>query len=279
MTAVAAITRFRNGAIVVVAAIGGARVVSFAAVAGLAVVVAGCETSAPPEPLVYRVVRTLPHDSTAYTQGLLFHEGLLYESTGRYGESTVRTVDPSDGSVLSRVALDSMYFAEGLALVGDRLIQLTWKEGVARVLDLQTLDSIGSFSYGGEGWGLCHDGSSLWMSDGTSTLTRRDPETFAVLQTVDVTSGGRSVYSLNELECVGSDLWANVYQRDEIVRVDAATGRVTGVLNAASLTRDAGRAGDREAVLNGIAYSPETGTFFVTGKWWSTMYEISIDGV
>jgi glutamine cyclotransferase len=264
VAAVSAVTRGRRGAVVVVAF--------------LAVVVSGCETSAPPEPLVYRVVRTLPHDSTAYTQGLLFHEGLLYESTGRYGESTIRTVDPSDGSVLTRVPVDSIYFAEGLALVDDRLIQLTWKEGVARVLDLQTLDSIGSFSYGGEGWGLCHDGSSLWMSDGTSTLTRRDPESFAVLQTVDVTSDGRSVYSLNELECVGTDLWANVYQRDEIVRIDMATGRVTGVLNAGSLTRDAGRAGDREAVLNGIAYSPSTGTFFVTGKLWATMYEISIDG-
>lgn len=244
----------------------------------LALGVHGCETSAPAEPLVYRVVRTLPHDSTAYTQGLLVHDGLLFESTGRYGESTVRTVDPADGSVLNRVALDSMYFAEGLARIDDRLIQLTWKEGVARVLDLETLDSIGSFTYGGEGWGLCYDGSSLWMSDGTSTLTRRDAETFSVQQTVDVTSDGRSVYSLNELECVGAELWANVYQRDEIVRIDAATGQVTGVLNAAALTRDAGRAGDREAVLNGIAYNPATGTFFVTGKLWPTMYEISIDG-
>lgn len=245
----------------------------------LALVVAACESSVPAEPLVYRVVRTLAHDSTAYTQGLLLHDGLLYESTGRYGESTVRTVDPRDGSVVHSLSLDSMYFAEGLARVGDRLIQLTWKEGVARVLDVETLDSIGSFTYGGEGWGLCYDGASLWMSDGTSTLTRRDAETFAVQQTLDVTSDGRSVYSLNELECVGGELWANVYQRNEIVRIDAATGRVTGVLNAASLTRDAGREGDLEAVLNGIAFNPETRTFFVTGKLWPTMYEISIDGV
>ncbi len=244
----------------------------------LPLVMGACETSAPAEPLVFRVVRTLPHDSTAYTQGLLLHDGVLYESTGRYGESTVRTVDPATGDVLNVIPLDSMYFAEGLARVGDRLIQLTWKEGVARVLDAATLDSVGSFSYGGEGWGLCYDGEALWMSDGTSTLARRDPTTFVVQQTLDVTSSGQSVYSLNELECVGPDLYANVYQRDEIVRIDKASGAVTGVLNAAALTRDSGRAGDREAVLNGIAWDPEAGTFYVTGKLWPTMYEIALDG-
>lgn len=248
----------------------------------LALVIPGlfvaCDSGAPTESLVFRVVRTLPHDSTAYTQGLLLHDGVLYESTGRYGESTVRTVDPTSGAVLSSVAVDSMYFGEGLARVGDRLIQLTWKEGVARVLDVATLDSVGTFSYGGEGWGLCYDGTSLWMSDGTSTLARRDPTTFAVQQTLDVTASGQSVYSLNELECVGPDLFANVYQRDEIVRIDKASGAVTGVLNAGSLTRDAGRTGDREAVLNGIAWNPETGTFYVTGKLWPTMYEIALDG-
>ena len=238
-----------------------------------------CESAPPPEPLVYQVVRTLPHDTTAYTQGLLLHEGVLYESTGRYGESTVRKVDPANGDVLMSVQLDSMYFGEGLARVDDQLIQLTWKEGTARVLDVETLESVGTFSYGGEGWGLCRDGSSLWMSDGTSRLTRRDAETFSVLQTLDVTAGGMGVYSLNELECVEGDVWANVYQRDEIVRIDTATGAVTGVLNAAPLTRDAGRDGDLEAVLNGIAWNPASRTFYVTGKWWPTMYEIAIDGM
>lgn len=238
-----------------------------------------CDAGAPPEPLIFQVVRTLPHDSTAYTQGLLLHGGVLYESTGRYGESTVRTVDPTDGTVMHRVPLDSTYFGEGLALVDDRLIQLTWKEGTARVLDLETLESLGSFSYGGEGWGLCHDGTSLWMSDGTSTLTRRDPESFSVLQTLDVTADGVGVYALNELECVEGEIWANVYQRDIIVRIDASSGAVTGVLDAQALTRDAGRAGDREAVLNGIAWNPDTRTFYVTGKLWPTMYEISVDGM
>lgn len=238
-----------------------------------------CDAAAPPDPVIFQVVRTFAHDTTAYTQGLLFHDGLLYESTGRYGESTVRTVDPSDGSVLRSVALDSAYFAEGLARVGDRLIQLTWKEGTARVLDVETLDSIGAFTYGGEGWGLCYDGTGLWMSDGTSRLTRRDAESFSVLQTLDVTVDGVGVYALNELECVEGAIWANVYQRNEIVRVDPASGAVTGVLDASSLTRDAGRAGDLEAVLNGIAWNPATRTFFVTGKWWPTMYEIAIDGM
>lgn len=248
--------------------------------AAVAMALSGCDAGgAAPDPLVYRVVRTVPHDSTAYTQGLLLHDGMLYESTGRYGESTVRVVDPADGSVVRSVALDSMYFGEGLARAGDRLIQLTWKEGTARVLDPATLDSVGSFSYGGEGWGLCHDGEGLWMSDGTSTLTRRDADTFAVQRTLDVTSDGMAVYSLNELECVEGSIWANVYQRDEIVRIDADTGRVTGILNGSALARDAGRAGDREAVLNGIAWNPETRTFWVTGKWWPTLYEIAVDGV
>ncbi len=243
-----------------------------------AVTVGACDRSAPAEALVFRVVRTIPHDSTAYTQGLLFHDGALYESTGRYGESTVRIIDPATGEVLRRSALDSLYFGEGLARVGERLIQLTWKEGIARVIDAATLDSVGTFTYGGDGWGLCYDGSSLWMSDGTATLSRRDPETFTVRQTLDVTRGSAGVYLLNELECVGDLLYANVYQRDEIVRIDKATGHVTGVLNAANLTRDAGRAGDAEAVLNGIAYNPATNTFFVTGKLWPKMYEIALDG-
>lgn len=236
-----------------------------------------CDSSSPPDPLLFQVIRTLPHDSTAYTQGLLLHEGILYESTGRYGASRVRTVDPSSGEVLQDAPLDSIYFGEGLARVNDRLIQLTWKEGVARVLDAQTLDSVGSFSYGGEGWGLCFDGTALWMSDGTSTLTRRDPDTFALLATLDVTADGQAVFRLNELECVGGDIWANVYQRDEIVRVDAETGGVTGVLNARALTGDAGRLGSAEAVLNGIAWNPDNGTFYVTGKLWPRLYEIRID--
>lgn len=236
-----------------------------------------CGDAGSPDSLLYEVVRTLPHDSSAYTQGLLLHGGVLYESTGRYGESRVRTVDPASGEVLRDAPLDSLYFGEGLARVGDRLIQLTWKEGTARVLDLETLDSVGSFSYGGEGWGLCYDGTQLWMSDGTSTLTRRDPDSFALLGTLDVTSGGVAVFRLNELECVDGTIWANVYQRDEIVRVDPGTGRVTGILNAQPLTTDAGRLGDPEAVLNGIAWNPEAGTFYLTGKLWSRLYEVRID--
>lgn len=238
---------------------------------------AACGDAPAPEALVYQVVRTLPHDTTAYTQGLLLHDGVLYESTGRYGESRVRAVDPASGRSILDVALDSMYFGEGLARVGDRLIQLTWREGTARVLDLETLDSVGSFSYGGEGWGLCHDGMVLWMSDGTSTLSRRDPDTFQLLGTLDVNVGGRAVFRLNELECVGDTIWANVYQSSEIVRIDVATGRVTGILNARALAADAGRLGDSDAVLNGIAWNPAAGTFYLTGKLWSRLYEVRID--
>ena len=239
-----------------------------------AVIPWGCER--PVAELGYELRRTLPHDTQAYTQGLLLHDGVFFESTGRYGRSEVRRVDVATGRVLAGHALSEEHFGEGLALVGDRLIQLTWKAGLAFVYDVATLMPVDTFRYEGEGWGLCHDGESLFMSDGSGTLQRRDPHTFDVVERIAVTRDGFSVRNVNELECVGYHIYANIYQSDEIVRIDGRTGEVTGRLDAYSLSLAAGRPADPGAVLNGIAHDGRTGTFFVTGKLWPAVFEIAI---
>ncbi len=234
----------------------------------------GCER--PVAELGYELRRTLPHDTLAYTQGLLLHDGVFFESTGRYGESEVRRVDVATGRVLRSHALDSEHFGEGLARVGDRLIQLTWRAGLAFVYDAATLLPADTFEYEGEGWGLCHDGESLFMSDGSGTLQRRDPDSFRLTERIAVTRDGFSARNLNELECVGDDIYANIYQSDEIVRIDKETGAITGRLDAFPLSLAAGRPSDAGAVLNGIAHDEQRGTFFVTGKLWAAMFEITI---
>lgn len=246
----------------------------FAATALLPLFLGGCGDSV--AQLGYELRRTLPHDPSGYTQGLLIHDGVFFESTGQYGESDVRQVDIATGEVLLRHALADEYFGEGIALVGDKLIQLTWKAGLAFVYDAATLVPEGTFAYEGEGWGLCYDGRSLFMSDGSGTLQRRDPATFELLDLIEVTRSGFSVRNLNELECVGDHIYANIYMRDEIVRVDKSTGEVTGQLDAFALSISSGRPADAGAVFNGIAYDDATGTFYVTGKLWSSMFEIGI---
>lgn len=232
----------------------------------------GCDR--PVAELAYELRRTLPHDPRAYTQGLLVHDGVFFESTGQYGKSEVRRVDVSTGRVLKSRALSEEHFGEGLARVGDRLVQLTWKAGLAFVYDAATLAPLDTLEYEGEGWGLCHDGESLFMSDGTGTLQRRDPHTFDLVEQIRVTRNGFSVRNLNELECVGNHVYANIYQSDEIVRIDKATGHIDGRLDAFSLSLSGGRPRDAGAVLNGIAHDDRTGTFYVTGKLWSAMFEI-----
>ena len=228
--------------------------------------------------LGYELRRTLPHDPEAYTQGLLVRDGVLFESTGRYGKSELRRVDAATGRVLRSHALSEEHFGEGLALVGDRLVQLTWKAGLAFVHDAATLAPADTFEYDGEGWGLCHGGGSLFMSDGSGTLQRRDPDTFDLIERIAVTRDGFSVRNLNELECVGDRVYANIYQSDDIVRIDGATGEITGRLDAYSLSLAAGRPADAGAVLNGIAHDERRGTFLVTGKLWPAMFEIAIEG-
>lgn len=235
----------------------------------------------PPEVITPTVLSARPHDPGAFTQGLRFHDGSLYESTGRYGMSTLRQVDPQSGEVSRSVDIGSAYFGEGLALVpnihggdGYHLILLTWREEVAFVYELDTFARVDAFSYTGEGWGLCFDSERLVMSNGTSRLTFRDPSTFESLGSVEVTQDGVPRHRLNELECVGDVVYANVWQTDEILRIDATTGEVTAEIDCAGLlTPEAAAAAE---VLNGIAFVPEEGRFLITGKLWPVLFEVDL---
>jgi glutamine cyclotransferase len=226
------------------------------------------------EQLKVRVVRKYPHAVDAFTQGLVWHEGSMYESTGRYGQSSLRRVRLEDGKILAERKLDAALFGEGLARVRDRLVQLTWRSGIAIVSDLETLQKTGSVRYPGEGWGLCFDGTELVMSDGSSILEFRDPNTLELSREITVWNGNRAVRNLNELECVGSELYANIWQSNEIVRIDPKTGRVTAVIDARGLLSSA--EASRADVLNGIAYKPDSKTFLLTGKLWPYVFEVEL---
>ncbi len=223
---------------------------------------------------VPKVLNTYPHDAGAFTQGLLLHDGDLYESTGLFGESSLREVDLETGEVVRELPIASEYFAEGLALVGDKLVQLTWQNGRAFVYDLETFNQEGRFSYETEGWGLCFDGEDLYMSDGSATLFERDAETFEIVSEKQVKLGGEPVTQLNELECVGDFVYANVWQTDRIVKIDKESGRVVSDIDASALFPAAERPADPNAVLNGIAYNPDTDTFYLTGKLWPRLFEV-----
>jgi len=235
-------------------------------------------SAAPIARLRYEVVARRPHDSSAWTQGLLFDaDGRLFEGTGITGESSVRELDPVTGAVLrSTLTPDGMY-GEGLALVGDRaLVQITWQDGVATMYDKESFTVLDTFRYSGQGWGLCFDGRRLVMSDGTGTLTFRDPATFAVLGTVEVTAGRQPVIDLNELECVDGAVWANLWETDWIVRIDPVTGAVTGALDTTGLLVPHPRERVAGAWPNGIAKVPGTDTWLLTGKLWPQMIEVRI---
>lgn len=223
--------------------------------------------------LEVRVLRTLAHDPEAFTQGLVWHAGRLFESTGEYGESTLRELDPASGEVLRSMTLPESLFGEGLALAGDELVQLTWREGVARRWRLPELEALSDWAYEGEGWGLCFDGERFWMSDGSPTLTMRWHEDFAAAGAVTVRLEGRPVPLLNELECAEGWIYANVLGRDEIFRIDPASGSVVARIAAGALW-PASRPRGAEQSLNGIAYDPERHTFYLTGKDWPRMFEV-----
>lgn len=222
---------------------------------------------------VPEVISVRPHDPQSFTQGLVLHDGMFYESAGRYQQSNLRQVDPQTGEVIKSVPVEGTYFAEGLALVDDRLIQITWRESTAFVYDVETFEQTGTFNYTGEGWGLCYDGEMLYMSDGTPTITLRDPQTFESIGQLLVTLDGQPVNNLNELECVGDSIYANVWQTDFIVRIDTASGLVDGVINAAGLLTAEEKAAGAD-VLNGIAYDAENDVFLITGKLWPKMFEV-----
>ena len=222
------------------------------------------------------VVKTFPHDPTAYTQGLVYAGGEFFESTGLYGESSLRRVEIVTGKVLQRRAVDVRYFAEGLALVGDALVQLTWHHNTAFVYDRRTFALRRTFSYPTEGWGLAYDSTGgLVLSDGSDRLTFLDPETFAVLRTIRITDAGRPVTQLNELEWVEGEIWANVWQTDRIARISPSTGVVNAWVDLTTLWPQARRTPQAD-VLNGIAYDPTAKRIFVTGKKWPLVYEIEV---
>ena len=226
----------------------------------------------------YRVVAEFPHDPDAFTQGLDYVDDVLYEGTGRRGASTLREVELETGEVIRSVALDADYFGEGIAVLGDRIFQLTWQEQVCFVYDRETFEVVDTFDYPTEGWGLTTDGDRLIMSDGTSRLTFRDPETFEEIGHVDVRDEGEPIFDLNELEYVDGDgeIWANVWTTELVARIDPETGLVTGWIDLTGLLElDEGQE-ESVDVLNGIAYDAETGRIFVTGKLWPTLFQIEL---
>jgi glutamine cyclotransferase len=220
------------------------------------------------------VVASYPHDRGAFTQGLVLEKGRLYESTGLVGRSSLREVELTTGRVIRRVDVPPPLFAEGLAAVDGRLVQLTWQNGRALVYDARTFTRVGEFSYRGEGWGLCHDGRELVMSDGSATLTFRRPSDFSIVRTLEVTMDGQPLDQLNELECVDGDVYANVWMEEIIVRIDGRTGRVTERIDASNLLSPLERHG--VDVMNGIAYDPDDGTFLVTGKLWPRLFRVRV---
>lgn len=226
------------------------------------------------EQLTVKVLAEIPHDPKAFTQGLLFYDGYFYESTGRYGRSSLRKINATSGELLVKKPLKSVYFGEGLAQVGQTLIQLTWQEGRAFVYDLADLNLQQEFQYQGEGWGLCFDGQQLWMSDGSSQLQRRNHENFSVQGQLEVTLQGEPLDQLNELACVGEHIYANIWHDERIVRINKSTGQVDAEIDASALVAASGRNADSDAVLNGIAYDEQADVFYLTGKLWPKIFKV-----
>ncbi len=249
------------------------------ACAALALIFSACGSANEVKFLTYEIVATHPHDTGAFTQGLAILDGQLLESTGRNGQSALWLKDIASGQVLRRAPLDARYFGEGLAVAHERILQLTWTSGLAFAYDLQ-FRRAGEFSYRGQGWGLAFDGKRLLMSDGSDRITLRQPDTFAATGQLHVRNGKTAVTMLNELEFAGGWLYANVWQTDRIAVIDPASGAVRAWLDLAALrTRFTKPPGwdDGEHVLNGIAFNPANGHFYVTGKCWPVLFEVTIE--
>lgn len=247
-----------------------ARAIAIAGALCVSLTGAGCADSATTTPA--RALATRPHDSSAFTEGLLVSQGMFYESTGNYGRSDVRRVDPVSGRILARHALPAGYFGEGLARIGDRLYQLTWKSGTGFIYDADTLRPTGQFHYHGQGWGLTRCGEQLVMSDGSDTLRVVDPTSFDVQRRIRVLDRGHPVTHLNELEAIDGLIWANVWLTDSIVRIDPANGHVVDRIDASAL---ADAMPDSADVLNGIAYDADRERVYITGKYWPTLFRIA----
>lgn len=222
----------------------------------------------------YQVVKTYPHDREAFTQGLQFKDGFLYEGTGLQGRSSLRKVKLETGIVLQKLSLPGQYFGEGISIIGDRIVQITWQSEVGFVWGLKDFKLQRQFTYKGEGWGLTTDGKNLYFSDGTDEIRILDGNTLAELRRIKVRENGRPVRDLNELEWVEGEILANVWQTDRIVKVNPLDGRVTGSVDLSGLLTAGERAGTD--VMNGIAYDSVGKRLFVTGKLWPKVFEIKL---
>ncbi len=224
-----------------------------------------------------KVLKIFPHDPHAFTQGLEYYGGFLYESTGETGQSSVRKIELESGKVLQKTELSSKYFGEGLTIFRGKIYQLTWLSKVGFVYDLRTFRKLGEFHYDGEGWGLAHDATNLILSDGTNTLRFLDPQTFEVVRRLEVYDQKQAVTNLNELEYIGDDIYANVWHSNRIARIDARSGQVRAWIDCSAIAAEEQK--QPEGVLNGIAYDAARQRIFVSGKDWSQVYEIRVEGL
>jgi glutamine cyclotransferase len=223
----------------------------------------------------YNIVNTYPHDRNAFTQGLVFEDGVLYEGTGRFGNSTLRRVELETGDILQIRELSSQFFGEGITIYGDKIIQLTWQPNIGFVYDKDSFELLQEFNYSTEGWGITNDGERLIMSDGTSTLHFLDPQTFEEIGQLEVFDNDGPITRLNELEYVQGEIYANVWQTDRIARIEPGTGRVIGWVELGGLLTVEDLI-EPVNVLNGIAYDAKTDRLFVTGKLWPKLFEIEL---
>ena len=222
----------------------------------------------------YKIVNVYPHDENAFTEGLLIDDGFLYEGTGLYGDSSLRRIELETGEILSLHSLPNQYFGEGIAIVGNKIVQLTWQSEKGFVYEKETFDLLEVFTYPNEGWGITYDGSQLIMSDGTSTLHFLDPNTFQKAGEIDVLSNNSTVENLNELEYVNGRIYANIWHEEKIAVINPQTGEVEAWIYMSGIQNTESR--DSEDVLNGIAYDAQREKLFVTGKHWSHLYEIEL---
>ncbi len=219
------------------------------------------------------VIRKFPHDNSAFTQGLEFYEGRLYEGTGLKGKSEIREVDLETGRVLRRKSLEQKYFGEGITILGNKIFQLTWKSGKGFIYDLESFDFIGEFEIEGEGWGLTNDGSNLILSNGSDQIQYLNPQNLQITKRVNVKINGEPQHNINELEYVGDEIWANVWKNDNILRIDPVTGEVKSILNLSSISERH----SKDDVANGIAWDQKGRKIYITGKFWSYVYQIRLD--
>ena len=230
-----------------------------------------------PEVYTYEILAEFPHDPKAFTQGLEFHNDTLYESTGQKGKSSLRKVDYKSGKVLKKIALEDTFFAEGLTVMGGKIYQLTWQSGTGFIYDLKSFEKIGSFQYNQskEGWGLCNDGEKLYKSDGTEKIWFLNPQTLAEEGYIETVTNKSIFNRTNELEYVDGKIYANVWQKESMMIIDAQSGAIEGVVNFGGLKGKVTQVENLD-VLNGVAYHPERKTFFVTGKHWDKLFEVKI---